>query len=202
MFLKLKLAILRIARWFLRPLLRRKKSLMRPTEDSRKALISLVESLPCDRPMVMIEVGSYRGESAQVFLGTNRFSRIYCIDPWKMYYDANDGAAFTDMAFVENDFDQRLGGDDRVIKVKGTIDTFLEKYPDVEIDFAYVDGCHTYDAVKHDLRQIMTCRKPKVAISGHDYYSNWQGLRAAIEESLGKPDAVFSDSSWVKYLQK
>ena len=118
-----------------------------------------------------------------------------------MFYDENDSAAFTDMAFVENDFDQRLKGDDRVVKVKGTIDTFLEQYPDVEIDFAYVDGCHTYDAVKHDLHQIMTHRRPKVAISGHDY-NTWGGVTQAIEESLGKPDAVFSDSSWVKYQQK
>ena len=47
----------------------------------------------------------------------------------------------------------------------------------------------------------MTHRRPKVAISGHDY-NTWGGVTQAIEESLGKPDAVFSDSSWVKYQQK
>ncbi len=194
-----KHALVRIARQCLRPLLRRKRSLMRGTEIERKALISLVESLPTDSPMVMIEVGSYRGESAQLFLSTNRFSRIYCIDPWKMYYDANDGAAFTDMAEVERDFDQRVGTDERVVKVKGTIDTFLERYPNVAIDFAYVDGCHTYEAVKHDLQCIMSSCPPRVAIGGHDYEKSWEGVRNAIEESLGKPDNVFPDTSWVKY---
>ena len=194
-----KHALVRIARQCLRPLLRRKRSLMRGTETERKALISLVESLPTESPMVMIEVGSYRGESAQLFLGTNRFSRIYCIDPWKMYYDVNDGAAFTDMAEVERDFDQRVGTDERVVKVKGTIDTFLEQYPDVAIDFAYVDGCHTYEAVKHDLQCIMSACSPRVAIGGHDYEKSWEGVRNAIEECLGKPDNVFPDTSWVKY---
>ncbi len=197
--IRLKHALVRFARYCLRPLLRRKRSLMRGTEIQRTALIKLVESLPSSKPMVMIEVGSYRGESAQIFLGTNRFSRIYCIDPWKMYYDANDGAAFTDMAEVERDFDQRVGVDSRVVKVKGTIDTFLEQYPDVSIDFAYVDGCHTYDAVKHDLKCIMSACPPRVAIGGHDYEKSWEGVRNAIEECLGKPDNVFPDTSWVKY---
>ena len=174
--------------------------MMRDSDIGRDSLIKLVESLPGDSPMVMIEVGSYRGESAQIFLGTNRFSRIYCIDPWKMYYDANDGAAFTDMAVVEQDFDHRVGGDDRVVKVKGTIDTFLEQYPDVKIDFAYVDGCHTYEAVKHDLQRILSTCPPCVAVGGHDYAdSPWEGVKRAIQECVGDPDAIFPDSSWVKF---
>lgn len=199
MLIRFKQALVRLARYCLKPLLRRKRSLMRGTETQRTALIKLVESLPSSKPMVMIEVGSYRGESAQIFLGTNRFSRIYCIDPWKMYNDANDGAAFTDMAEVERDFDQRVGVDSRVVKVKGTIDTFLERYPDVSIDFAYVDGCHTYEAVKYDLQRIMSNCLPRIAVGGHDYEVSWEGVRRAIEETLGQPDAVFADTSWVKY---
>lgn len=196
------LAIKRLARQCLRPLLRRKRFLMRDSDTGRNALMALVGSLPSERPLVMIEVGSYRGESAQIFLGTNRFSRIYCIDPWKMYYDANDGAAFTDMAAVERDFDQRVGGDERVVKVKGTIDTFLEQYPDVEIDFAYVDGCHTYEAVKHDLSRILSTCPPRVAVGGHDYADKlWEGVKQAIEECVGKPDKVYPDTSWIKFQQ-
>ncbi len=194
------MALKRLARYCLKPVLRRKRFMMRDSEIGRSALVSLVESLPSDNPMVMIEVGSYRGESAKIFLGTNRFSRIYYIDPWKMYYDANDGAAFTDMAVVEQDFDQRVGGDDRVVKVKGTIDTFLEQYPDVKIDFAYVDGCHTYEAVKHDLQFILSSCVPRVAVAGHDYAnSSWEGVKRAIQECVGDPDAIFPDTSWVKY---
>ena len=194
------MAVKRLARYCLKPVLRRKRFMMRDSEIGRGALVSLVESLPSDNPMVMIEVGSYRGESAQIFLGTNRFSRIYCIDPWKMYYDANDGAAFTDMSEVEKDFDQRVGGDCRVVKVKGTIDDFLSAYPDIKIDFAYVDGCHTYEAVKHDLQCILSSCPPHVAVGGHDYADNlWEGVKRAIKECVGNPDAVFPDTSWVKY---
>ena len=200
---KLVMALKRLARHCLRPILRRKRFMMRDSEIGRKSLLSLIESLPSEGPMIMIEIGSYRGESAQIFLSTNRFSRIYCIDPWKMYYDANDGAAFTDMAAVERDFDERVGGDKRVIKVKGTIDTFLEQYPDIKIDFAYVDGCHTYDAVKHDLQCILSSCPPRVAVAGHDYADKlWEGVNRAIEECIGKPDKVFPDTSWCKYQDR
>lgn len=200
MFDRLVKALKRMARRCLKPFLRKKRFMMRDSETGQKALVSLVESLRCDKPMVMIEVGSYRGESARIFLDTNRFSRIYCIDPWQMYYDDNDGAAFTDMEAVERDFDNRTGIDERVVKVKGTIDTFLEKYPDVEIDFAYVDGCHTYDAVKHDLKMILSSRRPRVALAGHDYVGIWEGVKRAIVESIGTPDAIFPDGSWVKKM--
>ena len=190
----------RIARFCFRPLLRRKRFMMRDSDVSRQSLVDLVKSLPSDRPMIMVEVGSYRGESASIFLATNRFSKIFCVDPWEMFYDPDDGAAFTDMVEVEHDFDRRVGSDSRIVKVKGTIDTFLERYPGVKIDFAYVDGCHTYEAVKHDLKQILSACQPRVAVAGHDYSAGlWEGVARAINESVGNPDVVFPDTSWVKY---
>ena len=200
MLKKLDKMVKRIARQCLKPLLRRKRSMMRATEVEKQSLIDLVKSLPADGNMVMIEIGSYRGESAQIFLGTNRFSRIYCIDPWKMYYDNDDGAAFTDMAEVERDFDRRVGGDQRIVKIKGTIDDFLEMHADEKIAFAYVDGCHTYKAVKHDLQQILTHCRPSIAVGGHDYTdAGWDGLKRAVGEAVGIPDKVFPDTSWVKF---
>ena len=203
MFDPFLMAMKRLARRCLKPVLRKKQIKMRESDIARKSLIALVDSLKSDAPMVMVEIGSYRGESARIFLDTNRFSRIYCVDPWKMYYDDNDGAAFTDMAEVERDFDRRVGEDGRVVKVKGTVDDFLRRHPDMPIDFAYVDGCHTYEAVKYDLQRILSARPPRIALAGHDYTDKpWAGVKRAIEECVGKPDAVFPDTSWVKYHDK
>ena len=206
MFGRLMLAVRRMkwVRQYIRPLYYRlnpRKSLMRADSYARDALVELVGSLPSNRQMVMVEVGSFRGESAEIFLNTNRFSRIYCIDPWKNFYDKNDWASFSNMAKVERDFDRRVGGDERVVKVKGTIDTFFERYPNIALDFAYIDGCHTYDAVKHDLTKIMTTSRPRVAVAGHDFLEKeWEGVTRAVKECIGSPDAVFPDTSWVKYL--
>lgn len=117
----------RVARQILRPWLRQKKFDMRPNQMSRDGLISLLERAHV-MDGVMVEIGSYQGESAEIFLASGRIRRIYCVDPWQMYYDPDDGAAFTDMARVEADFDRRLSKDSRVVKVKGTIETFIERF--------------------------------------------------------------------------
>ena len=32
--------------------------------------------------LIGIEIGSYRGESTEIFLKSNAFKKLYCIDPW------------------------------------------------------------------------------------------------------------------------
>ena len=195
----------RIARRVLAPLLKRKNFQMRPDGRSRDGLIDLVNKLGSDN-LTMVEIGSYKGESAEIFLKTGKVARIYCIDPWQMFYDPDDGAAFTDMVKVEAEFDRRHANDSRVVKVRGTVDTFVEQYksdPEFfkKIDFVYIDGLHTYEGVHHDIEMVMANFKPRVAIAGHDYYmDNWPGIVKAINELLGEPDATFSDGSWVKKM--
>lgn len=130
-------------------------------------------------------------------------SHIYCVDPWESMYDLSDKASYTNMTLVENEFDQRFKHDDRVTKVKGTIDTLSEmiergEIAEKTIDVVYIDGCHTYDAVKHDISVALKKIKPKYAIAGHDY--GWPGIHDAIAESLGAVDETYSDSSWLKTL--
>ncbi len=197
----------RIARRLLAPVLRHKNFQMRPDERSRSGLVSLIESLNC-AGLTMVEIGSYRGESAEIFLGTGKVDRIYCVDPWLMFYDPDDGAAFTDMKKVEQDFDRRHSNDPRVVKVRGTIDTFIEQYkndPDVfgKIDLVYIDGLHTYEGVSHDIERTQGEIKPLRAIAGHDYFKDgWPGIYRAVHEAVGEPDKVFGDGSWLKFVAK
>lgn len=169
---------------------------MRCSEEFRDGPKKLVSFLP--ENSIMVEVGSYRGESAQLFLESGKISKIYCIDPWKPFYDNTDSASFTDMKQVESDFDKRFANDKRVVKVKGTIDDFAPRREDPEIDFVYIDGCHTYEATMHDIQVAMSVIRPKRAIAGHDWA--WQGVQKAVTEQLGSPDKIFPDTSWLKYL--
>lgn len=193
----------RVARRVLVPVLRHKNFEMRPEGMSRDGLRSLIESLGTDN-ITMVEIGSYKGESAEIFLKTGKVAKIYCIDPWQMFYDPDDGAAFTDMVKVEAEFDRRHSADPRVTKVRGTVDTFVKEYGSVagvfdKIDLVYIDGLHTYEGVHHDIEMAMANFKPRIAIAGHDYYQgNWPGIVKAIDELLGAPDATFADGSWMK----
>ena len=204
---RIKRALIRIARKTRSLFIRNRVSEMRPEGQSRKGLVDLINKLN-RKDMVVVEIGSYRGESAEIFLGTGKVAKIYCVDPWKPSYDLDDGAAYTDMRKVESDFDRRHAANPHVIKVKGTIDTFIERFrdnPDVidKIDVIYIDGLHTYEGVHHDIEMTLTYIKPRLAIAGHDYYfesgrAAWPGVVQAVEELIGIPDMTFDDGSWLK----
>lgn len=174
----------------------------RASAASRADLVELagLAAEQAGRPIVVAEVGSFRGESARIMLDTGAVSRIYCIDPWVGGYDPGDLASGSDMAAVEGDFDRRVGGDPRVVKCKGDIVDFVSKYRDVAIDLVYIDGKHTYDAVVRDIGVALGRIKPVVAVSGHDYHRrNHPGVCRAVDELLGGPQHVFSDKSWIVF---
>lgn len=172
--------------------------ILRGSSDQTSGLRDLIEWLGDRRNLTLVEIGSYRGESASIFLNSGKFCKVYCVDPWDSCYDVNDSAGFTNMKLVEKDFDQLVGSDPRVIKVKGTIETLIKSYPELRPDVVYVDGCHTYDAVKNDLQITLASLKPRLAICGHDFSCSFPGCRAAITEICGDPEKIFADTSWAK----
>ena len=184
---------------------------IRPDNNNIISLVSLVDSISFrkEKRLVMIEIGSYQGQSMEIFCKTDKIKTIVCIDPWKSGYDTRDPASYTDMIEVEKAFDKRVSEikNVEIIKHKGTIDTFIksDEFEKVKnlVDFVYIDGCHTYDACKHDIEICQNIIKPKIAISGHDYadYPNyWDGVRQAINEKIGIPDKTFVDGSWIKFI--
>lgn len=149
-------------------------------------------------PFTMSEIGVYRGESTELFLKSGHIKKIYCVDPWQSGYDSSDAASNSDMSAVEAEFDRMAGRWPTYIrKHKGTVDDFK---PDVlPVEFIYIDACHQYESVRHDIEWALSI-KP-IVVGGHDYgCAYYPGVQKAVDEMLGKPDAVFSDGSWVKTL--
>lgn len=169
---------------------------MRCVRNFQSGLCDLIRDLPQD--ITMLEIGSYRGESAEFFLRSGKVSRIYCIDPWKPLYDKTDPAAYTDMSQVEAAFDERFRNDSRVSKEKGVIDDFIARYKELpHVDFVYIDGCHTEEATSHDIDMAINHLRPAFAIAGHDYAV--PGVTAAVNKVFGFPDKVYDDTSWIKH---
>ena len=145
----------------------------------------------------MAEVGVYRGESTELFLKSGHIRKIFCIDPWKSGYDECDIASSSDMSAVESEFDNvAKRWPTTVVKHKGTLDDFK---PDCHVEFVYIDACHQYESVVHDIRMALSLTP--MLIGGHDYgCPDHPGVKKAVDEILGQPDATFSDGSWVKSL--
>lgn len=171
---------------------------MRDSDDAFTGLLDLItysQSILGDLSnKTMIEIGSYAGESACVF--AKSFKTVYCIDPFLGNYDKNDIAAtWASFTEVEAQFDENVSGINNIVKVKATSDDALHlKLP--KVDMVYIDGLHTYEQVKKDIKNYLPLLNNPGVMSGHDYHDNWHVVKNAIHERLGTPDMLFIDTSW------
>ena len=70
-------------------------------------------------------------------------------------------------------------------------DEWFEKYSDVELDWIYVDGDHSYEGCLSDLENSLKAVKPGGLILGDDYgwpNSKWNkpGVTKAVNEFINK----------------
>jgi hypothetical protein len=143
--------------------------------------------------MHILEVGSWTGCSMMIF--AQYFKYVYCVDPWGATKGINTQYNMED---VEKIFDNRMKKYNNVTKIKEN----WEKtgIGTINIDIIYIDGIHTYQAVKKDIKHALKF-KPRY-MAGHDYWpKKFPGVIKAVNEMLGKPDKVFSDRSWIKRMK-
>lgn len=151
--------------------------------------------------IVMVEVGSYAGESADAFAGMDEVSKIYCVDPWQPDYDDNDSASrTTSFEKVEQAFDKVAEKwPDKIVKFKGTLQEFQDQHGKIDVDLVYIDGCHRYDCVKADISTARSM-KPRY-IAGHDYNVCLPGVIKAVKEAFSRPDRIYGECSWIKKME-
>lgn len=163
-------------------------------------LTNLVKTM-FDYKLKLIEIGSYAGESTQIFIDSDMFEEIVCVDAWLNGY--NDGSSISDcfpMKKIERYFTKKvaLKNKDIIIKKKGNSDDVCLKLEDNKYDMVYIDGGHTYEQVKKDIVNYLPKIKIGGIISGHDYSpEGWVGVVKAINEVLGEPNYIFKDNSWM-----
>jgi hypothetical protein len=105
------------------------------------------------------------------------------------------------MKDVEEEFDRMKLKHSNITKIKHYSYDVYEKFNDECFDIVYVDGEHSYDACKQDIELYLP--KAKLFISGHDYWpKKFPGVVKAVNLTVGQPDKVFRDTSWVKKIRK
>jgi len=148
--------------------------------------------------LIGIEIGSYRGESTEIFLKSNAFKILYCIDPWEPGYDLKDSAASIEILDAEKEFDEKFKNNSIIKKIKQKSNDAMNLFEDNSIDFIYIDGCHQYEFVKNDLINYYQKIKQGGIISGHDYCLGWIGVKKAVDDFFKKPPVkIYPDNSWI-----
>jgi predicted O-methyltransferase YrrM len=163
------------------------------------SLIQYVTEGKDPKDMSMIEIGSYVGESTQVF--AKYFGKVISVDPFVNGYDMNDLACHhADFKDVYLMFMKNMKPFKNVEHIRKKSDDAILDLKKQKYDFVYIDGLHTYDQVKKDINNYKDIVKPGGFIGGHDYSGYWLDVVKAVDECFGKPDRTFQDASWAKKL--
>jgi predicted O-methyltransferase YrrM len=158
-------------------------------------LIDAIDSLRPTKEMTMIEIGSYAGESTEIF--AQHFQYVIAIDPYNENYDPNDvTCSYAPLSEVLKSYEERMSKYDNVSLLQATSDDAV-KFVTLKADFVYIDGLHTYDQVKKDIENYLPLINKNGFIGGHDYHPVYQGVMDAIVETIGYPHKTFQDTSWL-----
>jgi len=149
------------------------------------------------REMTILEIGSYVGDSTQIF--ANYFKKVIAIDPWENGYDENDQSSYKyPMAIIEAQFDGMRTNFQHIEKIKDKAENVVSKFADNSIDIVYVDGLHSYDGVINDIKDWYCKVKNGGWLAGHDYKNKHHpGVEKAVHEIVGLPEMRFGDTSWI-----
>ena len=170
---------------------------MRDTRALRQGLHDLITYTKIPS-LSIVEIGSYSGESMEVFLQTGHVREGHCVDVWTDLYDPIDRAS-AHMDVVEAVFNKRFESTPQVHKHKGTLAQVVHTLPAMP-DLVYIDGDHRYTSVMSDIDVAIRELDPSF-IAGHDY--NLNGVRRAVLDAFhGEPDSVFVDTSWIVSRQR
>ncbi len=143
-------------------------------------LVPLVELI---KPKQVLEIGAYAGVSAEVFLLHG--ADVISVDPWP-----DDGVFEACM--------RRLKPYPSWGFIRGESPAALLPLFGRAFDLIYIDGDHSYAAVRADIQAARWLVAPNGWIGGHDYAGpDTPGVKLAVDELLGVPVHIFSDSNFL-----
>jgi predicted O-methyltransferase YrrM len=146
--------------------------------DVHNFLHGLAELILRIQPRSLIEIGSDRGVSTELFLLT--VARVVAVDPWE------NPSSFQE--FVE-----RCSGYPHLEVCRGKSPEALTNFG-AEFDMCYIDADHSYEAVRHDILACTRIVKPNGWLAGHDYHHPQVecAVLSMVDEAVR-----FPDGSWL-----
>lgn len=170
-------------------------------DEQADGLLSMINDLGDTKNMIMIEIGSYLGESTIMF--AQKFKKVITIDPFINNYDDSEyPIKYEALSVVYEKFLKNISVYNNIFHIRKKSDDAIFDIID-EVDFVYIDGHHTYEQVKKDIINYKKVIKDGGIIGGHDFCDVWEErVVKAVVECLGMPDNVYKDFSWVKKIKK
>lgn len=168
---------------------------------SASGLVPIVKQLALDEetPIIGMEIGVASGWNINHFLSNIPNLHIIGVDPYLPYQDWNSyiGEDILDAQYeaaVKNT--EQFEG--RIIIIKDKCENILHDYPDESLDYIFIDGDHSEEAVYRDCKNFYSKVRKGGIFSGHDY--GLPGVNAALNKfrSEGEypPITTCADNVW------
>jgi hypothetical protein len=147
---------------------------------------------------VCVEIGVWRGRFSRQILDTINPLHLALIDPWQHFEDTDKTDAFSGRTeeqrfedIYQNVCEQYSGEVEsgQVSIMRELSGTAIVQFKDQTIDFAYIDGDHSYEGVCADLAALFPKMKDDGIIAFDDYHRfGWwgDGVLRAIHEFVGQ----------------
>ena len=138
------------------------------------------------RHLIGVEIGVYRGDNAEQIINYLNVKKMYLVDPWKEYInkdisEVEDNQKIHDerYEFVKKRFQKNTKVE--IIR-KSSVDA-SKLFADNYFDFIYIDGDHSYEAVKMDLNHWHPKLKKYGVMCGDDFaHISGRGVIEAVQE--------------------
>jgi hypothetical protein len=158
---------------------------LRVRRDRRRLLRSMPRDADC------AEIGVWKGDGTTAILRHTRPRTLVLVDPWESqeslekarYGKADESAMDETYASVLKRFDTEIA-EGRVSVRRARSDQVWGEFGDGALDWVWLDGDHTYEAVTRDLTALARIVKPGGYIIGDDYTYGWwrDGVIRAVDE--------------------
>jgi predicted O-methyltransferase YrrM len=162
-------------------------------QDERRRMLA---TLPTDA--VCAEIGTWRGDFAELILRERPPRRLFLVDPWELR---------TEQAYERASYGGKLEGGQQALDAMfdevskrfaahidaGTVKILRMRSAEAaatfepeSVDWVYIDGDHSYEGVRADLEAFFPAVKPGGYIAGDDYghAGAWfeDGVTRAVQE--------------------
>jgi predicted O-methyltransferase YrrM len=157
-------------------------------------------SLKLERPLDVLEIGSWAGSSALAWVSAIRESKhggtLTCVDQWKAYASVpSDMNAATDDDMIYRLFLHNMAASgirDFVRIVRGDSREILKDLPPASFDIVYIDGDHSYETVRSDIEQARRLVRTPGVVCGDDLECQRHEISNACYET-----AISRDSDYI-----
>lgn len=147
----------------------------------------------------ILEIGSWMGRSA-IAMSTNTKGIIVAIDTWEGTLEDGHRTLLENLPqnWLRDEFLRNTMGIPNITSIQGKSIDVSKNFLAPAFDMIFIDGDHSYEAVKADIQTWKPLLKSGGLFCGHDFDGGRPGVVKAVRELIPKVRMAGAGSIWME----